>query len=215
MFLTFFIYIYRFRNDLSVHMFLGNLSYCLVGLMAVYGVILLHYKRDAFSSVIDDVNGKNWNMLRRSYSLKYRSKRNRIHLICMGMYCLGSVSAFTVCPALLLEFIVTGEDHFKNHFTVGKPIYSFWPFVNCLINTFLCIWIVNFFTPVFIMILEIFLIISLNLRTLATDLRNIKVGGEESVRIFKSLMKELDDFQRWANLQFSMNFNSIRLVYFA
>lgn len=197
-FLGNFIYVYQFRNDQSLPIFLGNLSNFSLSMMVVYGVVLFHSKRGPLSHVIRDLNGKNWVMLERSNSIEYRSERNRIHLICIGTYLIGTILGCTTGPALFFKYLATGENHFDNHFTADKPPYSLWSFFNCFLNIFLVTWDISFYTPIFTIIMEIFLVISLNFRALAADLKDMSVEAAEEL-IFKRLMKDLQELQRFFN----------------
>lgn len=194
-FASFFGYVYVTRCNYPFPIFMGHFS-CFVGcLTAIYGLVLFHWKRAPLTKVIGEVNEKSWNMLRSATTNEIRSQRNRIHYICIVIFLIGAVVGFTTCIGLILEFLITGEEHFKNYFTADKPAYSLWPFMNCIFGCSVINWTFFFYNSFFSMVLELFLIISLNFRVLASDLRKIKIG-EGDLRIFKGLMKELHDLQR-------------------
>lgn len=194
-FFTFFIFTLHSRNDQPLPIFLGNMSSFAESIMTIYGIALFQCRRTTLSKVMRKLNEMNWNMQRRTDSLKYRSQRNRIHLVCIGMFTMGMLLGLMASISPFFEFLATGEDHFKNHLTANRPSYSLWRFANCIFNILLIIWAVFFFTPIFTMITEIFLIIALNYRVLAADLRDIKIGKEENI-VFNGLMKDLNVLQR-------------------
>lgn len=193
-FSSFFIYTYQSRDEQSLSVYLGNMSIFLLSLMTFYAVSLFHYKRAPFSQVIRDINEKSWNLRLRVDSFKMRSRRNRIHLLCIYIFSLGMILSFLAGLSLVIEFLATGEDHLKNHFTAHKPPYSIWPFVNSILGCFLFLWALFFLIPIYTIIIEIYLIIALNYRVLADDLRVIEIGMDEN-RIFKGLMKDIQDLQ--------------------
>lgn len=197
-FINFFFYIFVTRNETPLPVFLGNLSYFLLSIALTYGVILLTYNRVRFSKILTDANEKNWNMLRRPDAIKFRSQRNRIELIALVMIFIGTYLGILTCIGLVLEFVFLGEDHYRNLYTMNKPPYSWPTIINCVFNVIIIMWVVNFYTAYYNMTMEIFLVISLNFRVLAADLRGIKVGHNEYIT-FKMAMKELLGLQRLVN----------------
>lgn len=193
--LSFILYTFQFRHDQSLPIFLGNISYFLVSIIAVYGIVLFHYKRHTLTSVIKELNIKNLSMLRSSNSLRYRLKRNRIHLTCIGLFSIGISLSASSTITILSEFLYTGEDHFKNYFTMNSSRYSLGSIVNCIVNLLLITWVSFYYNFIFTIVLEIFLVIALNYQALAENILSIKIGRDENSS-FKRMMVELQDQHR-------------------
>lgn len=189
------IYSLQYPKKYPLPTVLGNLSYCMTALVGTVGFFLFHRNRDSWSKVVQRVNEKNLMIVQRSDSIKYRSARNRVHLVCIGLCAVFQILCTINASAHLIEFLLTGKVLIKYHWTANSEPYSASSLLYCLYHIVISYYILSFYTGICTMIVEIFLSISLNYRILANDLRAIEVGKADVEQIFKRLMIEIQDLQ--------------------
>lgn len=175
---------------------LEDLSISLAFLISMYGVSLFNWNRKSISNVLRMVNEKNWTILKRGASKKFRKQRNLLHLFCIVLHTTMLLLGNIVACSFYMRFYVNGHSPFyifnpeNRHFSVSQFIY----------HMILFHWL-GFFLPSYLaFIIEALLRVCLYYKVLADSFRSIGnwdqiVCRSENYLRFKSIMREMNDLQ--------------------
>lgn len=163
-------------NEIPIDILVLKINHIMMLFIGINMVYISRKYRLEYSQVITFVNHKNWTALERKDSLKFRSLRNRIYLIWLGIIIAMAVGAIITPLPYLLETFSTGKLYFGLILPFDDNPHSLSVYIQCAIQLLIIYWMLSFGILFLVVIFEPILQLAINFQTLAADISHLRNG---------------------------------------